>query len=136
MVIYTSYFSKLGKLRETDLLPVSIAQHTPNFFAGVEVKELAPERGMLKLSEEEYRPRYNAVLNRVNPMALFKQLEIMCRNHQKNGVVLLCFESPEKFCHRHLVADWFWEKLGVDVKEWDYIPKEIKEVPKQFNLFK
>jgi hypothetical protein len=29
----------------------------------------------------------------------------------------LCWEKKGKFCHRHLVAKWFKEKLGIEVKE-------------------
>lgn len=31
--------------------------------------------------------------------------------------ILLCWESSEKFCHRHLVAEWLNGKLGLDIEE-------------------
>ena len=32
-------------------------------------------------------------------------------------ICLICYEKPEDFCHRHLVADWL-SKDGFSVKEW------------------
>lgn len=36
------------------------------------------------------------------------------------NIVLLCYEKPEDFCHRHLVADWLNSSkiLPYDIKEW------------------
>jgi hypothetical protein len=31
--------------------------------------------------------------------------------------VLLCWEPYTHFCHRFLVADWFKEKLDIEVRE-------------------
>ena len=44
--------------------------------------------------------------------------ESVCRN-----VTLLCYETPEKFCHRHLVAEWLnngkdRDVLARPVLEW------------------
>jgi len=33
------------------------------------------------------------------------------------NAVLLCWEK-DGFCHRHLVADWLQEKLGIEIKEY------------------
>ena len=32
-------------------------------------------------------------------------------------IILLCYEKPGDFCHRHLVADWL-TKNGVNCIEW------------------
>ena len=39
------------------------------------------------------------------------------RNLQKIGkdIILLCYETPEKFCHRHSVAKWLNEKLNLNI---------------------
>ena len=34
------------------------------------------------------------------------------------SVVLLCWESPEKFCHRHILADYINKNSGVVVEEF------------------
>jgi len=32
-------------------------------------------------------------------------------------VILLCYEKPNEFCHRHIVAAWFEILLGIHVPE-------------------
>lgn len=98
------------------------------------VKKLFPDRGMLKLDEVEYTKRYEAILSRLAPMQVYRELDTMMRNYGASAVALVCWEKPEKFCHRHLVAKWFKEKLGMDVMEYDYKPKKELSVT-QFNLF-
>lgn len=34
-----------------------------------------------------------------------------------DNAVLLCYEKPEDFCHRHIVAWWFEQHCGVEVPE-------------------
>jgi uncharacterized protein (DUF488 family) len=38
-------------------------------------------------------------------------------NELGEDAILLCWESPEKFCHRHLVADWLSKKLDIKITE-------------------
>ena len=32
-------------------------------------------------------------------------------------VALVCYETPEKFCHRHLVSKWLQDN-NIDCAEW------------------
>ena len=41
----------------------------------------------------------------------------------KKKVVLLCYESAEKFCHRHLVADWL-----NDAHPWGDAAERVDEI--------
>jgi uncharacterized protein (DUF488 family) len=34
-----------------------------------------------------------------------------------NKVILICYEKPSDFCHRHLVAKWFIEN-GINCEEF------------------
>ena len=34
-------------------------------------------------------------------------------------IVLLCYERPTDFCHRHLVSTWFREH-GIECKEYEF----------------
>lgn len=135
MEIYTSYFGKLRKLQDNGILPVSIAIGTPRWFFGGTYPSLAPRRGMLKMNEDAYRREFDKILSINPPMKVLRDLDVMARNNGKRGVALLCYETPEKFCHRHLVAEWFKNKLGIEVKEYDYVPKIETAVPEQLNLF-
>lgn len=134
MKVYTSYYGKVKKLRKENILLVNIARKKPNWFFGLSCEKLFPDRGMLKLDEVEYTKRYEAILSRLAPMQVYRELDTMMRNYGASAVALVCWEKPEKFCHRHLVAKWFKEKLGMDVMEYDYKPKKELSVT-QFNLF-
>ena len=37
-------------------------------------------------------------------------------NNKNFDIVLLCYEKPDEFCHRHLVAEWF-NRNGIYVVE-------------------
>ena len=54
---------------------------------------------------EEY---YKQVLSKLNPQEVYEELD---------GSVLLCYEQPDKFCHRHIVAAWFELLLNTYVPE-------------------
>jgi len=64
---------------------------------------------MLKMGEEEYRQKYQAILARLDPRKVYEDLG--------QEAVLLCWEQPGEFCHRRLVAAWLEEALGVTVPE-------------------
>lgn len=70
---------------------------------------------------------YNKVLKPLNPQEIFQSLG--------ENAVLLCFEKPTDFCHRHLVAGWLEMSLGVQIDELgfenDAKVKENKENLKQ-----
>ena len=93
---------------------------TPDWYKGKTYKKLAPKYSWWKewhdkkLSEEWYTEKYNeTVLNSLEPLTVINAIQTFGKN-----VVLLCFETPEKFCHRHIVAQWLKEKANIDVQEY------------------
>jgi uncharacterized protein (DUF488 family) len=60
------------------------------------------------------------VLDKLNPYSvLFEIKDLLDKNSiQSNDICLICYEKPNDFCHRHLVADWL-NKNGVECKEWE-----------------
>ena len=118
MKIYTSYFGAAKKLPK-ELTQISICLHPPRGYYGLEYRRLAPTFDILEAwkrcpVEEDYVRNYNAkVLDKLNPETVYHQLEVLTDG---NDCVLLCYEVPSDFCHRHLVADWF-KKAGYDVEE-------------------
>ena len=118
MKIFTSYFDNLFNIGE--LVPIGIAGISPPEFKGLEYKRLAPKRFIYDNyiqsgDEEKYSKDYfQFVLDRLNPEQVIKEL-----NNLSGGkdVVLLCYEKPYKFCHRHLVAKWFKTELNIEVEE-------------------
>jgi len=105
--MFTSYFWRFHRKDDPHL--VSIARKTPEWFQGRRYTGLAPRSNMLKMGEEEYRRKYQFILDRLNPRRVYEDLG--------EEAVLLCWEQPGEFCHRLLVAAWLEEALGVTVPE-------------------
>jgi hypothetical protein len=123
-MIYTSYFDNvpLLKSRNNKLTFVSVAGRTPQFNDAViyKMKELAPQIEWWNLwhklfitnldSKESkcwYKDKYYvSVLKKLKAKDIEDKLLQLSNG---NDVVLLCYEEPDKFCHRHLISEWFNE---------------------------
>ncbi len=119
MKIYTSYFANLRNIPD-DIVPIAICCKLPKGYSGLEYPVLAPSSALLSEwhrnhNESYYRQVYCNKLNRLNVHSIIGVLEYLSKG---KDIVLLCYERPEKFCHRHLVAEWL-NKHGYDVKEWE-----------------
>lgn len=125
MIIYTSYFGGMAMLRSAGFKPgqlVSIARSPPLQFTGMKdvrsYKLLAPSWSLLNdwhrgMKPSEYVARFEKEqLEGLNPTQIAPELL-----QKEKEVVLLCYEPPGQFCHRHIVADWF-KKAGYQTEEW------------------
>lgn len=107
----TSYFSKSAKNPNA----ISIAFKNPPSFKGRHFKLLAPPIWLIQKykrnpdSEEYTKHYYEEVLDKLNPEIIYKRLG--------ENAVLLCWEGKTKFCHRHIIAKWFYDKLGKRITE-------------------
>lgn len=123
MKIYTSYFPKVNKLRERGIYPVAICQIPPTWFDGPNLASLAPSKDILfeyKANPDEKRYLYRYVEEilcafRFHPEMITQALERMSGG---KDVALCCYEKPSDFCHRHLLANWLNEKLGINITEY------------------
>lgn len=126
MKIYTSYFGNLKKIRQhiPNMCCISIAGKTPRWFFDIpncySYKLLAPKYVWWKewhdrfsddpdsaKSIEFYCSKYcDTVLDKLNADAIRNEIE---RLSYGNDVCLMCYETPEKFCHRHLICNWLKE---------------------------
>ena len=120
--ITTSYFSQLRLIAS----PVSIARNEPAWFKASTkyqaYKKLAPSWSLLgkakqgKIGQEKYvKIYYQTVLDLHNPMEIVNELLALFGP----APTLLCWEAPDKFCHRRLVANWLEERIGLTVPELD-----------------
>lgn len=110
MVIYTSYFAQLKKVKN----PISIALWKPKWYNGPELLSLAPTKNILttwkKSSQsnadwQNYITSYtNEILNKIDVDILLNQIKQIYPS--ENFVTLLCYEKPEDYCHRHIVSGW------------------------------
>lgn len=109
--IHTSYFAGYkGKDG------VSISRFPPVWWKGAEMSHLAPSATLLRkakdatLTQEEWKKEYvRDVLGHLDPHRVASDL---------NGRVMLCFEKPGDWCHRHYVAEWLID-AGYVVNEFD-----------------
>ncbi len=119
MKIYTSYFANLRNIPD-DIIPISICRKAPKGYSGLEYKILAPSSALLSEwhrnhNADDYRFKFVKRLVLLDVSKIVDVLNYMSDGHD---VVLVCYEGPSKFCHRHLVAEWL-NKYGYDVTEWE-----------------
>lgn len=101
-MIYTGYFAKCKAENG-----VAICLYPPKGFNGEAYKALAPTERILqwwkespqdKKAQEIYkRLYYRDVLNHLDVHDVARALQ---------DRILLCYEKPGDFCHRHIVAEW------------------------------
>jgi hypothetical protein len=66
------------------------------------------------LEEGEFTRRYRHRLHRQTPRILVELQEL---REGYGDLVLLCFEPPDRLCHRRVLSAWLEEKLGELVEE-------------------
>lgn len=121
-MIFTGYFAGISKLPK-NVEPVSIARWSPKAYSGLEYRKLAPTNEILAMHrvDEGYAAHgfysmdfRRRVLDWLNPDEVVRELHKLT---DKPDIALVCYERPERFCHRHLVADWLNEH-GIECYEW------------------
>lgn len=120
-MFYTGYYSKLKEYDSAGLKTVSISRTRPN---GVvvygEIPELYPNNDILwdykngKITKIEYTTKYLDQLDKIGIRDILLKI-----HHYGDDVVLLCWEAPDKFCHRHILAGYIKENSKVDIKEYE-----------------
>lgn len=121
MQIYTSYFGVAKKLPK-ELIQISICLSPPKGYNGFEYKVIAPNWNILSSWKrnpniDNYIRAYNfQILNKLNQYTVYHQLEELSGD---KDCVLLCYEKPTDFCHRHLFAEWM-NTAGYNVKEFQF----------------
>nr|DAK56563.1 MAG TPA: protein of unknown function DUF488 [Caudoviricetes sp.] len=125
MKIYTSYFGNSKKLKQAGIKVIGISLYPPRWFNGISLKQVAPTKSILFANgqtQEDYIRRYRSeVLSRQDMQQFLKTVE---QTSGGQDVALCCYEKPEDFCHRHILADWIKEKLGIEISEYGYTPKK------------
>ena len=127
IMLYTTYFARLKTLPET-ITPISICGKAPAWFTGAQYKKLAPKWSFFSKWKETrdnhfYVSCFNEqVLSHLNPLRTYDELMVLAGTQD---IALVCYEKPEDFCHRHLVANWFREN-GFQIKEWEPTSGNVK----------
>jgi hypothetical protein len=113
--MFTSNFARVKRL-PPELEPVSIAVGN-RYFKGRLEPRLAPTRPMLKMGREDFDRHYEEILATLNAQEIYESLG--------DNAVLLCWESPNIYCHRRRVAEWLEASLGIVVPEFGFERAEI-----------
>ena len=119
-MIYTSYFSNLRNIPNT-ITPIAICIKNPAFYSGLSYKKLAPKYSFFKVWQQTKDNQYyvnnyfKLVLDPLNVHNVVTELKTLANTED---IVLLCYEKPSDFCHRHLVANWL-NKNGYECEEFD-----------------
>ena len=145
-MIYTSYFAMLKKIEQLNqditkstYIPISICAKVPNWYTGLQYKKIAPKWSFFNEwkknhDNEFYIKHFNEeVLKPLNQIEVLEDLYSLLDYETKNilqmfncppwsnpdiNLILLCYEKPEDFCHRHLIADWLNQSyLSIHVEE-------------------
>lgn len=130
MKIYTGYYGNMRAYRGMTCVAISLSVPKWLTVSLPNCRELNPKPYMLHMEREQYTEAYNRILERLSPQGIVDYLSTVSKG---NDVVLLCYEKPEDFCHRQLVAAWL-NRHGLDVQEY-FKPVEHKPVLDQMELF-
>jgi len=123
MKIFTSYFGNLKNIDTTKYNPIAICLKPPYWFEGQNLKAIAPTYHTFILKDEfEYTLSFKEQLKQLEAKEIYSILQSLSDG---KDVVLLCYEKPNDFCHRHLVAEWLNAELDLDIKELAKMKKEL-----------
>lgn len=121
MTVYTSYFGAVRKyFPKEEFIRTAICYKPPRGFGIWNNVVPAPELvyGMKRgeVTPEEYEERYYSML-------MFRK-DFIAENvpyllQGEKNVVLLCYEKPNDWCHRHILARFLREQFGLDVQEFN-----------------
>ena len=120
-MIYTSYFAKLKYLPK-DIVPISICGKCPEWYKGIQYKVLAPKYKFFmewkKNKDNDYYIEHfqKEVLDTLEVENVINRLYELSEG---KDICLLCYEKPNDFCHRHLVANWL-KKNKIECEEYKY----------------
>lgn len=123
MDVRTGYFAKVKKYEDSGYLVVSIARTSPKFYNGLFSYHLAPTSKLLwaykngEVDEDEYTRQYMDYLDEELVVDEVSRYMKLAETQGKCGVVFVCWERADAFCHRHLLAKYLNHVMNLDVTE-------------------
>ena len=106
-MLYTNYFSNIKNYDPTKVFAVTASK--PEFLKGGYLKVVAPKYEWVEkyknkeITADQYTEKYIAYLN-ANKEKILQVIKSL-----PDESMLCCYESPDKFCHRHVLAKWLNE---------------------------
>lgn len=120
--MYTSYYANLRKIPKW-IVPITISNSVPEFARGFSYySKLIPPWDVVRdykdgaISWDKFIDIYkDVVLSGLNAKDVVDELTKLSGG---NPWVLMCYESSDKPCHRHIVAEWLTE-AGFRCREFE-----------------
>ena len=116
----TGYFKQIIDVQKNAFISISLYPSN-NEFVKYEYKSLAPNWKLhenlksKKISEDQFISAYKEQLNSMNPNKVYEDLNTLVSGLEP---ILMTDGSKKKFCHRHLVAEWLENELGIIIEEY------------------
>lgn len=124
MIVYTGYFTKTNKYTEAGLTPISIAGRKPEGIDVEEWKFLAPSYDIFMSWKNKDIDNETYIRRFIFERFIFERLFLLDKERLRRMLmevknpILLCYEKPESFCHRHIVAEYITKVLGIPTEEY------------------
>ncbi len=116
----TGYFKQIDS--DVTLGYVSISLYpSKNNNVLFEFKSLVPNWKLMEMlkskhiSEYDFEKEYLIQLNNLNAKTIFEQVNFLTGEYEP---ILMTHGNKSSFCHRHIVAKWFENALGVRIDEF------------------
>lgn len=106
--MFTSNYAR-SKQIPAGLVPISISIKPPYWYKGKHEPRLCPTKEMLSMSRSDYDRLFDEILSNLDARQVYESLG--------DNAVLLCYETPNTWCHRRRVAEFFEQSLGIVVPE-------------------
>lgn len=119
-MILTSYYSKLRSI-PIKYTPIQISNSAP-FHIDYKWNEVVPPWKIVQdhksgiISNEEYCIRYVNHLDSIGIDRYKDWLDSLVGS--SDMILLLCYESPNKFCHRHILSNYLNNKFNYNIREY------------------
>ena len=116
----TGYFKQIIDVQKNAFISISLYPSN-NEFVNYEYKSLAPNWKLYenlkskKISEDQFITAYKEQLELMNPNKVYDDLNTLVSGLEP---ILMTDGSKKKFCHRHLVAEWLENEVGIIIEEY------------------
>ena len=116
----TGCFKQINNGQTNGYISISLYP-SKNDFVNYEYKSLAPNWKLMEMlkskqiSEFDFEKEYLIQLNNLNAKTIFEQVNFLTGEYEP---ILMTHGNKSSFCHRHIVAKWFENALGVRIDEF------------------
>ena len=118
----TGFFKQVNESKTNGYISISLYPSN-NSFISYEYKSLAPNWKLFenltkkKISEKQFIDSYKEQLFYLNPKTVYDDLKSLVFGFEP---IIMTNVSKKKFCHRHIVAEWLENELGIVIEEYKF----------------